>query len=212
VQEPNLAEERVLWAQGLARVAGLDEAGRGAWAGPVVAAVVVLPDDECSCAPLLGVVRDSKLLTPRQREACYPLVCEVACGYGIGICGPRTIDRIGIVPATHQAMARALSSLPEQPQALLIDALILPRVTLPQRAIPKGDRRCLSIAAASVLAKVHRDRLMVGMDARLPGYGLARHKGYGTRQHRNALAALGPTSQHRRSFRPLRSLHDPWSR
>ena len=204
--QPNLAEELRLWSAGVALVAGLDEAGRGAWAGPVVAAAVVLPSDEPSCAGLLEFVRDSKLLSPRQRDHCYDLVCGHSLGYGIGQCGSRTIDRIGIVPATHEAMRRALFALPTWPESLLIDALTIPEVALPQRGIPKGDRTCLSIAAASVLAKVSRDRLMAGMDARMPGYGMARHKGYGTRQHRAALYALGPTSQHRLSFAPLRAL------
>lgn len=204
--QPDLSEELGLWSRGVAVVAGLDEAGRGAWAGPVVAAAVVLPGCESACAPLRGVVRDSKLLSPRQRDLGYDLICEIALGYGVGHCGAIAIDRIGIVPATHEAMRRALFALPERPDYLLIDALTIPNADLPQRGIPKGDRSCLSIAAASILAKVTRDRMMIGMEARLPGYGMARHKGYGTRRHRAALESLGPSSQHRHSFRPIRSL------
>lgn len=205
--QPDLAEESKLWAQGYVRIAGLDEAGRGAWAGPVVAASVVLP--RCpDLRQILDPVRDSKLLTSRRRDVCYDLILSHVLGYGVGVVPPGEIDRIGIVPATRQAMQQAIHELSFVPGYLLIDFLSLPQVTIPQRAIPKGDRDCLSIAAASVIAKVTRDRLMIALDQRLPGYGLAQHKGYGTRQHRAALRKLGPTPHHRHSFSPIRALHE----
>ena len=204
--QPSLMEEQRLWSQGYERVAGLDEAGRGAWAGPVVAAAVILPADPVRVAEALSGVRDSKLLTSRQREACIDLVCQNDLGWGVGASSAQQIDRIGIVAATRCAMHRALLCLRWSPSYLLIDALSLPQVAIPQRGIIKGDRYCLSIAAASILAKVTRDRWMRAMDEHLPGYGLAQHKGYGTAQHRAALAALGPTSQHRHSFAPIRIL------
>lgn len=205
-REPDLAQERSLWAQGFMRIAGLDEAGRGAWAGPVVAAAVVLPPLIPGVEQALAAVRDSKLLTPRRRELCYDLVMEHALAVGVGSVSAGEIDRLGIVPATRRAMLQAITSLPASPQYLLIDALRLPESTLPQRAIIRGDRYLLSIAAASVIAKVTRDRLMVSLDAQWPGYGLSRHKGYGTPQHLAALYTLGACPEHRQSFAPLRRL------
>lgn len=203
--QPNLTEEQRLWSQGYLRIAGLDEAGRGAWAGPVVAAAVILPVDP-DVAMALAPIRDSKLLTPRQREHCYEIIVEHALAYGIGACPASEIDRLGIVPATRAAMCRALAQLSPPADYLLIDALSLPQIPLPQRGIIKGDRSCLSIAAASILAKVTRDRWMIALDEHLPGYGLARHKGYGTAQHRAALYTFGPTAQHRHSYAPVRAL------
>ena len=205
---PDLSEERRLWARGYGLVAGLDEAGRGAWAGPVVAAAVVLPPNRPELADLLAPVRDSKLLTPRQRDLCYDLILRYALAYGVGSVPASEIDRIGIVPSTRRAMRQAIAALPNWPDYLLIDFLLLPQISLPQMAMPKGDRYRLSIAAASIIAKVTRDRWMIALDDHLPGYGMARHKGYGTRQHRAALQELGPTSQHRHSFAPIRALDE----
>jgi len=205
---PDLARERGLWAQGYLRVAGLDEAGRGAWAGPVVAAAVVLPPDAPDLRQALLPVRDSKLLTPRCRERCYGLILGQAMDYGVGLVSSVEIDRIGIVPATRRAMRQALEALSVPPDYLLIDALPLPQVDIPQCALPKGDLYHLSISAASIIAKVTRDRWMIGLDWRLPGYGMAQHKGYGTRQHRAALWSLGASSQHRHSYAPIRALDE----
>jgi ribonuclease HII len=203
---PNLYEELVLRDAGHTRVAGLDEVGRGAWAGPVCAAAVVLPLDCSNLPDLLGGVRDSKLLSPAQRERFLPLILDVAEAVGVGWATPAEVDEQGIVPATRQAMARAVGELDGRVDALLVDYLRLPDLDLPQRALPKADVRCLSVAAASIVAKVTRDQLMVALDRDLPGYGFARHKGYGTRQHREALARLGPSPIHRMSWRPIQEI------
>lgn len=152
---------------------------------------------------LLRPVRDSKVLSPAQRERCYDLVLQYALDYGIGAAPPDVIDRLGIVPATRQAMLKAVAGLGCAPDGLIIDALELHELPIPQLAIAKADLTCLSVAAASVLAKVTRDRMMVALDAELPHYGLAAHKGYGTPQHQQALYAYGPTDHHRRSFAPI---------
>jgi ribonuclease HII len=200
-----LEQERELWAAGYRWLAGLDEVGRGSWAGPVVAAAVVLPPERNDLDSLLGGVRDSKVLTARQREALFPLIHQAALGVGVGMASARFIDRWGIVPATRQAMAMAVRNLPLKPHCLLIDALKLPDVQLPQRALIDGDAYVLSIAAASIVAKVFRDRLMVALGTRYGDYGFAAHKGYGTAAHRTALQRLGPCPEHRMSFAPLRA-------
>jgi ribonuclease HII len=201
---PDLAEENTLRDTGHTYVAGLDEAGRGAWAGPVCAAAVVLPLDRDDLAHLLEGVADSKLLTAGQREALLPVVREVAVAVGVGWGEPAEIDVWGIVPTTRMAMARAVAQLGDRVDALLVDHLELPALRFPQHSLPKADTHCLSVAAASIVAKVERDRLMVALDADYPGYGFARHKGYGTRQHRDALQRLGPAAIHRMSWRPMR--------
>ena len=203
---PDLCEELRLHAAGYTRVAGVDEAGRGAWAGPVCAAAVVLPLGRRDLPDLLDGVRDSKQLSPARREALLPVILEVAEAAGVGWASPAEVDEQGIVPATRQAMARAVAELDGGVDALLLDYVRLPDLDLPQRALPKADARCLSVAAASIVAKVTRDRLMVALDRDFAGYGLARHKGYGTRQHREALARLGPLPIHRMSWRPLQEL------
>jgi ribonuclease HII len=187
-------------------VAGLDEAGRGAWAGPVVAAAIVLPPQDPDLCRHLAGVRDSKLLSPTRREALLEAILQCALAWGVGVVPPAEIDRQGIVPATRTAMAKALERLSLPADYLLIDYLPLPEVPLPQHSLPKGDVRVLSIAAASIVAKVSRDRLMIQLERQLPGYGFARHKGYGTAQHQAALRALGPSQIHRLSFAPLREL------
>ena len=202
--QPNLQEELKLTSAGYARVAGLDEAGRGPWAGPVCAAAVVLPLGRVDLLDLLAGVADSKRLSPARREALLPLVQEVAAAVGVGWSTPAEIDEWGIAPATRRAMMRAVAQLEGQVDALLVDYVGLPELDLPQRALPKADARCLSVAAASIIAKVERDRLMVALDRDFPGYGFARHKGYGTRRHREALARLGPSPIHRMSWRPMR--------
>jgi len=204
--QPDLAVERRLWAQGYAKVAGIDEAGRGAWAGPVVAAAVVLPPDAPGLADELEAVRDSKLLTPHCRERCYSLILQHALGYGVGWVSSLEIDRIGIVPATRMAMVKALDALSFPPDYLLIDFVALPEVPIPQCSMPKGDFYHLSISAASIIAKVSRDHWMINLDQRLPSYGMAQHKGYGTPQHQAALCRLGATSQHRHSYAPIRAI------
>ena len=201
---PDLQEELKLRAAGHTRVAGLDEAGRGPWAGPVYAAAVVLPLDRGDLSDLLTGVCDSKLLSPVRREALLPRILEVAQAVGVGWSTPAEIDAWGISTATRQAMASAVARLVLRPDALLVDYVRLPGLHLPQRVLPKADVRCLSVAAASIVAKVERDRLMVALDKDFPGYGFARHKGYGTRQHREALARLGPSPIHRMSWRPMR--------
>lgn len=209
-QQPSLSLETQLWSRGRVRVAGIDEAGRGAWAGPVVAAAVILPSRLPNLAQLLDPIRDSKLLTPRTRETCYTLILEHVVDYGVGLTPAADIDRMGIVAATRKAMHQAVEALTETPDYLLIDYMRLPALPIPQHAMPKGELHCLSIAAASIIAKVTRDRWMIALDKALPGYGLAQHKGYGTPQHRAALRALGPSNEHRRSFAPLRQLgEDP---
>ena len=201
---PDLSEEYALCGAGHSRVAGLDEAGRGAWAGPVCAAAVVLPLSQDDLLVALDGVRDSKLLTPGRREALLPLIHETAVAIGVGWGKPAEIDLWGIVPATRLAMGRAVAELKNHVDALLVDYVALPGLDLPQHSLPKADARCLSVAAASIVAKVERDRLMVALDGQYPGYGFAQHKGYGTEQHREALGRLGCSAIHRVSWRPMR--------
>lgn len=206
---PTLLFEKTLWKRGLAHIAGLDEVGRGAWAGPVVAGAVILPRErQRSLLRVLNGVRDSKLLSPSQREELLEPICSHALAQATGLATRQEIDRIGIVPATRLAMQRAVQALNLPPDALLIDALKLPQFTLPQQAIIHGDQLSLSIACASIVAKVTRDRLMVAMDSDIPGYDFARHKGYGTPEHREALARLGACREHRTTFSPIKGLSD----
>ncbi len=202
---PTLEEEERLKLQGHTLIAGLDEAGRGCLAGPVVAAAAILPlAEDCLC--LFAGVRDSKQLSAAQRERLYEVILERAVGVGVGVVSVELIDRYNILRATQMAMQQALAALPVRPTYLLLDAMKLSGVRLPQLSLIKGDARCLSIAAASIVAKVTRDRLMEELDKQYPGYGFARHKGYGTEEHQRALAVLGPSPVHRRSFAPVRTL------
>jgi ribonuclease HII len=187
-------------------IAGVDEAGRGAWAGPVYAAAVILPLDGPNLRDALNGVTDSKRLAPARREMLLQVIQRVALSVGVGAATAPEIDSLGVVPATRLAMERAIGALLPAPHALLLDYIALPAVALPQRSLPKADQRCLSVAAASIVAKVSRDRWMVEWDQRHPGYGFDRHKGYGTPAHRAALEELGPSSIHRMSWEPLRSL------
>lgn len=204
--QPTLSMEQALWARSFARVAGIDEAGRGAWAGPVVAAAVILPPGQSDIVDLLAHVRDSKQLTPRAREACYDVIAAHALAYAVGSATCGEIDRRGILPATRLAMRRAVEGLALPPDYLLIDAVRLGDLPIPQDSRPKADRTILSVAAASIVAKVSRDRWMASLDEQNGGYGFAQHKGYGTRAHQQALLCLGPTCHHRASFAPLRTL------
>lgn len=188
--------EAPFWAQGL-RVAGLDEAGRGAWAGPIVVGAVVLP-------PGVYPFRDSKRLSPRAREALALEVKRLALGWALGVAEAEEVDRLGPLGATLLAAERALGALDPSPEALVADYLPL-RTPLPLLAPPRAEDQSPSVAAASILAKVHRDRLMAGLDRRYPGYGLAQHKGYGTPEHRAALLRLGPSPIHRLSYAPVRA-------
>jgi ribonuclease HII len=200
---PTLEEEHSLARAGHTCIAGIDEAGRGCWAGPVVAGAVVLGPAVLADPSLLAGVDDSKRLTARAREILDDQIGRRVQGVGLGVVPAFLIDCLGILPATRLAMQLALLALPCAPDALLIDAVRLESLRLPQRAIVRGDARCLSIASASIVAKVARDRIMRRLDQHLPGYGFAAHKGYGTLAHFEALRALGPSAQHRHSFRPL---------
>lgn len=201
---PDLHFERELWRAGVAPLAGVDEAGRGALAGPVAAGAVVLPDQP-GLGKLLHGVRDSKQMTAKARRHWAGVIREVSLSCHVGFASPQEIDELGIVPATRLAAMRALARLDPSPQHLLIDALSLPSAGLPETSLIKGDARSLSIACASVLAKVERDARLVEMESSYPGYRFGQNKGYGTQFHRQALQTLGPTPIHRYSYAPLRA-------
>ena len=183
---------------GYKQIAGIDEAGRGALAGPVIAAAVILPIN-CSIKGL----RDSKLLSPKQRDALFDEIHDVAVSVGIGTADHRVIDRLNILQATLLAMREAVEKLTVSPDYVLVDGLDVPEVGIAGEAIPKGDSRSYSIAAASIIAKVTRDRLMAELDPIYPNYGFSRHKGYPTSQHRHAIAQFGASEIHRRTFKLL---------
>lgn len=201
---PSLEVERKLWLDGYQRVAGLDEVGRGAWAGPLVASAVVLPCHRTDLLTILDQVRDSKQLTASTREELYPVICQTALAVGTGLASPRFIDTCGIVAATRRAMMMALRNLSIEVDYVLIDALSLPSAAPPQLSLIRGDCQVLSIAAASIVAKVTRDHWMIALDGYHRGYAFAYNKGYGTPYHRAALRRLGPCPAHRMSFAPLR--------
>ena len=203
-QKPTFSEEKILQAQGYRFIAGIDEVGRGALAGPVAAAAVILPLR--IKAGWLKLVRDSKQLSPEKREILSHHIHKVAVAIGIAMVSSEVIDKRGIVKATHLAMRRAVSQLSPPAETLLIDYLHLPGVKLPQKGVTDGDSLCISIACASIVAKVARDRLMVELDKDYHGYGLARHKGYGTEEHLACLHRLGPCPIHRRSFSPVKEM------
>ena len=205
---PHLEYEYELAALGVTAVAGIDEVGRGTLAGPVVAGTAILPGRVSG--DWWQLVRDSKQMTPGQRQHAYVNLSEACVAVSTGACDAFEIDRIGIVAATRLAMARAIESLDVQPGHLLIDALTLPEIPIPQTAIIKGDAISLSIAAASIIAKVTRDRLMETVfEDSFPGYGFAENKGYGTAAHFLALETLGPSPAHRFSFAPIRDTLSP---
>ncbi len=189
----------------ISKIAGLDEAGRGAIAGPVVAAAVILPLDNPENLIHLDAVNDSKKLSAKQREALFDLIIQYALAFGVGIVSAEDIDSNGILPSTRQAMQQAVKQLKPTAQFLMIDGRIKLRpLLLPQQSFIRGDGRSLTIAAASILAKVSRDRIMLGLDRRYPDYGFAQHKGYCTQKHVAALQNHGPSPVHRYSFAPLR--------
>jgi ribonuclease HII len=203
-KHPSLEFELPLWAQGIRLIAGVDEAGRGAWAGPVAAAAVILPPDEFLLERLHGV-RDSKQMTVRQRGRWSGEIRAAALAWGVGYADSDEVDALGIVPATRLAMQRALAACDRPIEHLLVDAVRLPGVNLPQQAVIKGDARSLSIAAASVLAKTERDARMVELEKQFPGYGFSHNKGYGTVSHQMGLNSLGPCRVHRFSYAPVRA-------
>ena len=203
-QPASFDQERKLHAQGYRFIAGIDEVGRGTIAGPVAAAAVILPYR--IKVPWLSLVCDSKQLSPQKREYLFGLIRKARLAIGVGMVFQNEIDDKGIVKATRMAMRLAVEQLPFPPDFLLIDALDLPDISLPQKGIIHGDQLCLSIACASIVAKVKRDHLMIELDNFHPGYGLARHKGYATRQHLLNLQELGPCPIHRQSFAPVRKL------
>jgi len=203
-QFPNLDEEDKLKSQGYELIAGIDEVGRGALAGPVVASAVILPHP--ANLSWLGLVRDSKELDSRKRETLFDLINKEAVAVGIGIVPPQVIDSINILKATKLAMMQAVEKLPKQPKFLLIDRVTLSQCPIPQRGITRGDKLCLSIACASIIAKVTRDRMMEEFDRIYPGYGFAHHKGYGTGIHMSCLRKLGPSPIHRLYFAPVRNI------
>jgi len=191
----SLSFEQTFWRLGMQRVAGIDEAGRGPLAGPVVAAAVIFP---VQC--FVDGVDDSKKLTHLRREELFPRIQERALSVGIGIVDQQDIDAMNILQATFKAMHIAVAGLTVRPEHLLVDGNRFPGKDLPFTAIVDGDARCHAIAAASIIAKVTRDRIMVEQDTLYPEYGFARHKGYGTARHRAAIAQFGLCPIHRRSF------------
>jgi len=202
-----LEHEIDVWAQGFTRVAGVDEAGRGPLAGPVVAAAVVFQRDyaESDGNGDLEGLNDSKQLSKSRREAFFEILQNSSCAdVGLGCVDSTTIDEINILQATHQAMTIAVEHLLHAADFAIIDGRTMPPLPCPARAVTRGDQASLSIAAASVIAKVTRDRMMVEFDAVYPPYGFARHKGYGSKAHFQALMEHGPTPIHRQSFRPVR--------
>ena len=198
-KRPDLRYERRLWKTGLEAIAGVDEAGVGPMAGPVVAAAVIFAPEA-----FIRGVHDSKQLTLEQRESLDPLIRERAIAFGVGVAGPAEIDELNIYWAAMLASERALAALSRIPDHVLVDGRLIPGLKLPQSKIVGGDRKSFCIAAASIIAKVARDRLMVEYDAQYPGYGFAQHKGYCTADHFSALAERGPSPIHRRSFEPVR--------
>ncbi len=208
---PTFEEEQRLYKEGYRFVAGIDEVGRGAVAGPVAAAAVILPADSCQLSATnpfcwLSQVRDSKQLSPRRREELSPWIQKIAISCGVGMVSPEDVDAFGIMEATREAMYLAVEQLLVHPDFLLIDFISLPEILIPQRGLVHGDQISLSIACASILAKVTRDHYMKEMGKVYPGYGMASHKGYATTEHCLSLRQLGPCPIHRRSFEPVKGI------
>jgi len=199
-----LRVERGLWRTGITKIAGVDEVGVGPLAGPVLAAAVILPE-----GVMLRGVDDSKKVTAALREKLAEKIHAAALGVGIGIVEPEEIDRLNIYRAALEAMRRAVTALPVTPEHVLVDARQIPQLSVPQTALIKGDARSYCIAAASIVAKVARDRIMCELDQRYPAYGFRDHMGYGTPQHLAAIDRYGPSPVHRRSFAPVRQLRLP---
>lgn len=198
-RDTNFEYETAFWRQGFDAVAGVDEVGAGCLAGPVVAAAVILPREVT-----IEKLRDSKMLSPAQREKIALQIKDVAVAWAIGLSTPAEIDEINIRQADFLAMRRALGGLKIKYNAVLCDGFLIPDLDVRQQAIIKGDQKSKSIAAASIVAKVYRDALMVEYEAHYPGYGFAQHKGYGTAEHCTALNKLGPCLIHRQSYAPVR--------
>lgn len=196
--------EGVVRRKGYRRLAGVDEAGRGALAGPVVAAAVILKDGR----PIVGV-NDSKRLSPRQRETLYTKIREEAMAVGVAVVNVPIIESRNILQATLLAMERAVVDLRVLPDGVLVDGLAVPRVDIPVFPVARGDRKCPSVAAASIIAKVTRDRIMTGYHERYPAYGFDRHKGYGTEAHLQAIDEYGMSPIHRKTFSPVRQVRLP---
>lgn len=203
---PSLRFERELIQRGFERVAGVDEVGRGSWAGPLVAAAVVLPSGRRSVIRSLSGIADSKQLSAQERVAAFQQLRGCGAVIAVGWVSHHVVDSAGLAAANRRAMLRAVQRLPQRPDALLLDHFALPECSLPQTCVAKGDSLCLSVAAASVVAKVVRDEWMRAAERRYPGYGFAAHKGYGTAEHQHALVTLGPCHLHRASFEPIARL------
>ena len=207
VTTPDSSFELSLLNSGAEHVAGVDEAGRGSWAGPLYAATVLLNREAFLDPAALNGVRDSKMLSARRRDEMFGSIIDTAVAIGVSRVEARLVDRIGIVEATREAMLQALDSLPVRPDVVLVDSVRLPRVSEYHgihHSFDHADEKCLSVAAASICAKVSRDRDMITRSARYPGYSFETNMGYGTPQHRAALERLGLCAIHRRSFRPMR--------
>ena len=200
---PTYEHEQAFHDAGYETVAGIDEVGRGALAGPLVAGCVIVGPGALSALAL--IVRDSKTMSARQRERAFLAIHELACSVSVGLIPPGEIDQIGIGPANRMALEQAVHRLDREPDALICDAFLIEH-SAPQVALIDGDARSVSVAAASIIAKVTRDRMMTALHDTWNGYGFDRHVGYGTRQHLEALQALGPCPEHRRSFAPVRVL------
>jgi ribonuclease HII len=207
-EAPNLKFEQALWRAGVTLVAGIDEAGRGALAGPVAAGVVVLPNSKTIQKKLHGV-NDSKQLSKKKREYWLEVITHEALSCQVSFASPEEIDQLGIVPATQLAAMRALVMLDKPPGHLLIDAIKIPEAEIEGTSLIKGDCRSLSIACASIAAKVTRDRYMREVAEKYPGYDFAANMGYGTLRHRQAIEKLGPSEIHRMSFSPMRQEEEP---
>jgi ribonuclease HII len=203
-QVPDLQVETELLSNGFKYITGIDEVGRGALAGPVVAAAVVIPEN--NKLPVYDGIRDSKEMNALERETAFEVIIKWAADIGVGIVSPQIIDEINILGATRRAMRQAVSNLSLEPDYLLIDGWPLPYSSISQQGIIKGDKRCFSIACASIIAKVVRDRIMTDFDRIFPQYGFAIHKGYGTKKHLQCLNKNGPVEIHRFSFAPVRDL------
>ena len=201
---PNRNEEEMLFSSGYRRIAGLDEAGRGALAGPVVAAAVILPQD--ADFPWLHYVKDSKLMSANTREDVFHMIEESGIETSVGIVSAEMIDSVNILNATRKAMRIALEKLSLAPDYILTDAVLIPRIKIPQKGLIKGDRTCLPIACASIVAKVTRDHIMLELDAAYPQYGFSKHKGYGTQEHLECLQCHGASMIHRLTFSPVKAL------
>ena len=199
IKLPTFHEERELLARGITFVAGVDEAGCGCWAGPVYAAAVILPFDS-----KIGLIRDSKTLSLSQREKVVEKIKTEAAAWAVGTASHEEIDELNIRRAGGLAMKRAVEALNISPEYVLIDAFEIPGLGVPSKAIIRGDSKVKSIAAASIIAKTERDKEMLRLDKQFPGYGFANHKGYGTKEHQKALAELGPSHIHRKSYAPVR--------